>query len=48
MKIGNYTSENVEKAAFYYIEEQIKDKTTKDYSLENVHLGILCLLDRFD
>ena len=48
MKIGEYTSENVEKDAFYYIEEQIKDKTTKEYSLENINLCILCLLDRFD
>lgn len=48
MKIGNYTSENVEKDAFYYIEEQIKDKKTKKYSLKNIHLCILCLLDRFD
>lgn len=48
MKDGEYASENVEKDAFYYIEEQIKDKTTKEYSLENVHLCILCLLDRFN
>ena len=48
MKIGDYTSENVEKDAFYYIEEQIKDKKTKKYSLENVNLCILCILDRFD
>ena len=48
MKDGEYTSENVEKDAFCYIEEQIKDKTTKEYSLENVHLCILCLLDRFN
>lgn len=48
IKDGEYTSENVEKDAFYYIEEQIKDKITKEYSLENVHLCILCLLDRFN
>lgn len=48
MKIGQYTSEDVEKDAFFYIEEQIKDKTTKKYSLKNVHLCVLCLLDRFD
>ena len=45
---GQYTSENVEKDAIYYINEQIKNKAEKKYSVENVHLCILCMLDRFD
>ena len=48
IKTAHYSSENVEKDAIEYIEEQIKDKATKQYSLDNVHLCILCLLDRFD
>ena len=47
LKTGNYTSDNVEKDAFNYIEHQIKTKSEKRYNSENVYLCVLCLLERF-
>lgn len=46
LKTGEYKSENVENDTFSYIEHQIKTKAEKKYSTKNVHLCILCLLDR--
>lgn len=42
---GKYSSEDVEQDVFSYIMERICDKASKKYSVENVHLCILCLLD---
>ena len=42
---GRYSSEDVEQDVFSYITERICDKASKKYSVDNVHLCILCLLD---
>ena len=42
---GMYSSEDVEQDVFSYLTERICDKASKQYSVENVHLCILCLLD---
>lgn len=44
---GTYSSEDVEKDAIAYIRERIADKAAKKYSVSNVHLCVLCLLDMF-
>ena len=43
--LGKYSSDDVEQDVFSYITERIHDKSSKKYSVENVHLCILCLLD---
>lgn len=43
-----YSTENVDKDFFRYIRERIADKATKKYSVHNVHLCVLCLLDLTD
>lgn len=48
LKTANYHTDNVEKDAFGYIEHQIKVKASKKYCVKNVHLCILCLIDRFE
>lgn len=40
-----YSTENVDEDFFCYIHERIADKATKKYSVRNVHLCVLCLLD---
>lgn len=45
---GTYSSEDVEKEAIAYIRERIADKAAKKYSVSNVHLCVLCLLDMFN
>lgn len=45
---GTYSSEDVEKNAIAYIRERIADKAAKKYSVSNVHLCVLCLLDMFN
>lgn len=45
---GTYSSEDVEKDAIAYIRERIADKAAKKYSVSNVHLCVLCLLDMFN
>jgi hypothetical protein len=44
---GKYASENIENDVTGYIRERIKDKATKKYSVDGVHLCVLCLLDMF-
>lgn len=52
LKTANYTTNNVEKDAFNYIEQQIEVKSKKEYLISNtktkVYLCVLCLLDRFE
>lgn len=43
-----YTSNNTEDDAINYIKNQIEVKANKKYSLENVHLCILSLIEKFD
>lgn len=45
---GTYSSEDVEKEAIAYIRDRIADKAAKKYSVSNVHLCVLCLLDMFN
>ncbi len=47
LKNSTYKTENVEQDVFEYIEHQIKAKSEKKYFVKNVHLCVLCLLDRF-
>lgn len=42
---GTFSSEDVEQDVCSYIYERIKDKASKHYSVEGVHLCVLCLLD---
>lgn len=42
---GQYTSEDVECDVFGYIETALKSKSKKRYSVPNVHLCVLCLID---
>lgn len=42
---GQYTSDDVEKDVFQYINESVHRKMEKNYSVPNVHLCVLCLLD---
>lgn len=43
-----YFAESVNEDFFCYIRERIADKSTKKYSVHNVHLCVLCLLDLTD
>lgn len=43
-----YSTENVDEDFFRYIRERIADKAMKKYSVHNVHLCVLCLLDLTD
>ncbi len=47
MKQGHFESHDVETEVFNYIAERIADKATKNYSVGNVHLCMLCMLDMF-
>ncbi len=42
---GTFSSEDVEQDVFSYIYERIQDKASKKYSVQRVHLCVLCLLD---
>lgn len=42
---GRFFSEDVEQDVFSYIYERIQDKASRQYSVEGVHLCVLCLLD---
>ena len=42
---GTYTSEDMEQDIFQYIRESIQQKLEKQYSVPNVHLCVLCLMD---
>ncbi len=44
-KSRGYSSDNVEQDVFSYISERIEEKAKKNYSVENVNLCVLCLLD---
>ena len=43
-----YTTNNSEDDLICYIQEQIEEKSKKQYSLSNVHLCVLCLIEQFD
>lgn len=45
---NKYATDNLEGDVFSYIRESIKVKSLKRYSVVNVHLCILCLLDMFN
>lgn len=45
---GSYTTNDVEQDAFQYIQESIQQKLKKNYSVSNVHLCVLCLIDLTD
>ncbi len=42
---GTYSSGDVDQDAFKYIMSSIDEKMTKKYSVPNVHLCVLCLMD---
>ena len=42
---GEYTTEDVEQDIFQYIRESVQSKIEKQYSVANVHLCVLCLMD---
>ena len=42
----NYNSDDTEDDLIKYIEQQIEDKSKKRYSLQNIHLCILCLIEQ--
>ena len=44
-RVGQYTSEDVETDIFGYIEAALRSKAEKNYSVSNVHLCVLCLID---
>lgn len=48
LRTHSYTTNNSEDDALSYIEHQIKKKSKKEYSLPNVHLCILCLIEQFN
>ena len=45
---GKFYSEDLEQEVFSYIMERINDKAERNYSVENVHLCVLCLLNMFN
>ena len=45
---GKYTTDDVAQDAFQYIQESIQQKLKKTYSVPNVHLCVLCLIDLTD
>lgn len=44
-RAGQYTSEDVQTDIFSFIEAALRSKAQKNYSVPNVHLCILCLID---
>lgn len=44
----DYQSDDLQKDVFSFIEERIADKATKKYTVRNIHLCVLCLLEMFD
>ena len=44
-RTGQYTSEDVEKEVFGYVKSAVESKAQKHYSVSNVHLCVLCLID---
>lgn len=44
----SYTTDNSEDDLIYYIQQQIESKSKKQYSLSNIHLCVLCLIEKFD
>lgn len=48
LRTFTYTTNSTEDDAISYIEQQIKSKSDKRYSLPNVHLCVLCLIELFD
>ena len=44
-RFGQYTSEDVETDVFSYIDTALRSKAEKNYSVTNVHLCVLCLID---
>lgn len=45
---GIYSTDDVETDVISFISERIADKSTRHYSVPNVHLCVLCILDLFD
>lgn len=45
LRSGTYTSEDMEQDVIQYIRESIQQKLGKKYSVSNVHLCVLCLID---
>lgn len=45
---GDYSSEDLEREVTSYIEERVEDKAHRNYSVSNVHLCVLCVLDLFN
>lgn len=45
---ATYESENVENDVIQYIRESVQQKLSKQYSISNVHLCVLCLMDLTD
>lgn len=45
LRSGTYTSEDVEQDVIQYIRESVQQKLEKKYSVHNVHLCVLCLID---
>ena len=48
LKFSSFSSEDIEKDAIDFIRNSIGKKAEKGYSVKNVHLCVLCLLDLFD
>ena len=44
-RVGQYASEDVEADIFGYIDTALRSKARKNYSVPNVHLCVLCLID---
>lgn len=44
-RMGQYSSEDVEKEVFGYVKSAVESKAQKHYSVPNVHLCVLCLID---
>ena len=42
---GRYTTEDMEQDIFQYIRQSVQKKLEKQYSVPNVHLCVLCLMD---
>lgn len=45
-RVGRYTSEDMETDVLEYIETALRSKAQKKYAVSNVHLCVLCLIDR--
>lgn len=48
LKTVSYITNDTENDLIQYIQQQIESKSRKQYSLPNVHLCILCLIEKFD